>query len=153
MVKRLGHIIRFIFARFKWYRKSCGGRWAKVTGYLWARGGLRLTWIGHLIAVDIEKLMKETGDEWLLCPVHSSLDQRGALKPFDNCIACIRNQRDELLEKLKNYEQVDAALGITFGGTGGNRMANFNDCPIVGCQRAGNHIHEIQGPASNKVTP
>ena len=37
MVKRLGHIIRFIFARFKWYRKSCGGRWAKVTGYPWGK--------------------------------------------------------------------------------------------------------------------
>ena len=32
----------------------------------------------------------------LLCPIHASLDSRGALKPFDNCIACIRVQRDEL---------------------------------------------------------
>ena len=32
----------------------------------------------------------------LLCPVHASLDERGKLKPFDNCIACIRVERDEL---------------------------------------------------------
>jgi hypothetical protein len=32
----------------------------------------------------------------LLCPVHQRLDQIGKLQPFDNCIACIRNERDEL---------------------------------------------------------
>jgi hypothetical protein len=36
----------------------------------------------------------------LLCPVHASLDSRHDLTPFDNCIACIRVERDELREKL-----------------------------------------------------
>ena len=33
----------------------------------------------------------------LLCPPHASLDANGHLEPFDNCIACLRVQRDELL--------------------------------------------------------
>ena len=32
----------------------------------------------------------------LLCPPHANLDANGKLEPFDNCIACIRNERDEL---------------------------------------------------------
>lgn len=32
----------------------------------------------------------------LLCPIHKSLDDAGKLEPLDNCIACIRAQRDEL---------------------------------------------------------
>ncbi len=37
----------------------------------------------------------------LLCPPHASLDVNGHLPPFDNCIACIRNERDELRECLE----------------------------------------------------
>ena len=33
----------------------------------------------------------------LLCPPHANLDAAGHLEPFDNCIACIRVHRDELL--------------------------------------------------------
>lgn len=32
-----------------------------------------------------------------LCPVHESLDKNGHLEPLDNCVACLRAQRDELL--------------------------------------------------------
>lgn len=32
-----------------------------------------------------------------LCPVHKSLAASGALKALDNCIACLRAERDELL--------------------------------------------------------
>jgi len=32
----------------------------------------------------------------LLCPPHAKLDECGHLEPFDNCIACIRAERDEL---------------------------------------------------------
>jgi len=32
----------------------------------------------------------------LLCPPHAHLDAHGQLLPFDNCIACIRVERDEL---------------------------------------------------------
>lgn len=38
----------------------------------------------------------------LLCPVHANLDAAGSLKPFNNCVACIRNERDELLKKPTN---------------------------------------------------
>lgn len=31
-----------------------------------------------------------------LCPVHQSLDDRGELRPLDNCVACLRVERDEL---------------------------------------------------------
>jgi hypothetical protein len=41
----------------------------------------------------------------LLCPVHAHLDEIGKLADFDNCIACIRVQRDELLQKVKELEQ------------------------------------------------
>ncbi len=30
------------------------------------------------------------------CPVHENLLRAGKLKPFDNCVVCIRNERDEL---------------------------------------------------------
>lgn len=41
------------------------------------------------------KLRKE-----LLCPPHASLDENGHLESFDNCIACIRVERDELRQLL-----------------------------------------------------
>lgn len=31
-----------------------------------------------------------------LCPVHERLDKSGGLRPMDNCVACLRNERDEL---------------------------------------------------------
>ncbi len=43
-----------------------------------------------------------------LCPVHESLDNNGRLRPLDNCVACIRVQRDELLaenDRLKKLLQ------------------------------------------------
>ena len=50
----------------------------------------------------------------LLCPVHASLDATGKLKPFDNCVACIRVERDELqagmddlLKSLKEISEYD----------------------------------------------
>jgi len=45
----------------------------------------------------------------LLCPPHASMDSNGNLKPFDNCIACIRNERDEALEALRAYQKLDDA--------------------------------------------
>jgi len=50
--------------------------------------------------VDKEKQAQSMSE--LLCPVHAALDSRNELEPFDNCIACIRNQRDELLKALKS---------------------------------------------------
>jgi len=41
---------------------------------------------------------KELAD--LLCPPHANLDKNNHLEPFDNCIACIRNERDELRQLL-----------------------------------------------------
>lgn len=31
-----------------------------------------------------------------MCPVHRSLDEHDKLRPFDNCVVCIRNERNEL---------------------------------------------------------
>jgi hypothetical protein len=45
----------------------------------------------------------------LLCPVHKNLDAEGKLKPFDNCIACIRNERDEL--RLAHPERKEEQCG------------------------------------------
>lgn len=52
----------------------------------------------------------------LLCPVHASLDARGKLEPFDNCIACIRVQRDELQLQL---DMRDAQISMTVARLGG----------------------------------
>jgi hypothetical protein len=52
----------------------------------------------------IEKL--EAKRSTLLCPVHATLDSRDKLKPFDNCIACIRNERDELRSELKQLREL-----------------------------------------------
>ncbi len=52
----------------------------------------------------------EHPEQALLCPVHASLDSRDELKPFDNCIACIRNERDELRAELQRER--DAVLGL-----------------------------------------
>ena len=31
-----------------------------------------------------------------LCPVHKSLDDSGGIEPLDNCVACLRAERNEL---------------------------------------------------------
>ena len=43
---------------------------------------------------DCQPQAKSLSD--LLCPPHANLDAAGHLEPFDNCIACIRAERDEL---------------------------------------------------------
>lgn len=40
----------------------------------------------------------------LLCPIHANLDAIGKLKPFDNCVACIRVERDELRKRAEKAE-------------------------------------------------
>ena len=40
------------------------------------------------------------------CPVHENLLRAGKLKPFDNCIVCTRNHRDELAELLTEAERL-----------------------------------------------
>lgn len=43
-----------------------------------------------------------------LCPVHRSLDDSRKLEPLDNCVACIRVQRDELTaENKRQAEELD----------------------------------------------
>ena len=39
-----------------------------------------------------------------LCPVHKSLDESSGLRPLDNCVACIRNERDKLRARIKELE-------------------------------------------------
>lgn len=70
----------------------------------------------HNFLQRIDELRKKESElDNLLCPVHASLDKRGDLKPFDNCIACIRNQRDELLSALadaaKSLETISSQAG------------------------------------------
>ncbi|WP_420239241.1 Lar family restriction alleviation protein [Telmatobacter bradus] len=56
----------------------------------------------------------------LLCPVHASLDSRNELIPFDNCIACIRNERDEMREALEGVlPYMEAAEGAGLVGDEG----------------------------------
>jgi len=50
-------------------------------------------------AVSKNDLSAPELEVWL-CPVHDSLDKCGNLKPLDNCVACIRVQRDELLAEV-----------------------------------------------------
>lgn len=48
---------------------------------------------------DIQAAWKASADalaSWMFCPVHEELNRSGGLEPFDNCLACIRNERDEL---------------------------------------------------------
>jgi hypothetical protein len=52
-----------------------------------------------------------------LCPVHHSLDSHGSLKPMDNCVACIRNDRDELLAIIREIiaaVEMEGASGLRF---------------------------------------
>lgn len=58
--------------------------------------------------VRAEEKLQEIAANFL-CPIHKSLDDRDELKPFDNCIACIRNERDEL---RLDHEQARAALKL-----------------------------------------
>jgi hypothetical protein len=42
------------------------------------------------------------------CPVHERLLKTGGTKPFDNCIVCIRNERDELRRQLAEAQAGEA---------------------------------------------
>lgn len=43
-----------------------------------------------------------------LCPIHKSIDDSGGLKKLDNCVACLRNERDELKrERDALWEQIE----------------------------------------------
>lgn len=44
-----------------------------------------------------------------LCPVHRQLDDSRQLTPLDNCVACIRVERDELRAKLANLDRLMGA--------------------------------------------
>jgi hypothetical protein len=50
----------------------------------------------------------------ILCAVHRKLDQNDQLAPFDNCIACIRGERDELRDAIAPFipegQQVDSVV-------------------------------------------
>lgn len=47
-----------------------------------------------------------------LCPIHESLDKSGSLKPLDNCVACLRVQRDELLENIRSLSDWKSPDGV-----------------------------------------
>jgi hypothetical protein len=48
----------------------------------------------------LDEALSAVADGELLCPIHRELDANGHLAPFSNCVACIRNERDELRARL-----------------------------------------------------
>jgi hypothetical protein len=52
---------------------------------------------------DCQPQAKSLSD--LLCPPHANLDAAGHLGPFDNCIACIRVERDELRARERGLRE------------------------------------------------
>jgi hypothetical protein len=48
-----------------------------------------------------------------LCPVHQSLEDSGALEPFNNCVACLRAERNELKQMLQEAK-AEAATALDF---------------------------------------
>lgn len=40
-----------------------------------------------------------------LCSPHKDMDATGSLKPLDNCVACLRNERDELRALLAQRDK------------------------------------------------
>ena len=44
------------------------------------------------------------------CPVHQRLLKSGQLQPFDNCIVCIRNERDKLKADVEELVKVTGNL-------------------------------------------
>lgn len=55
------------------------------------------------------RLAAESLPELPFCPVHESLLKAGKLSPFDNCLACIRVQRDELKAELAQAKLIGVA--------------------------------------------
>src|SRR5665213_821330 len=54
-----------------------------------------------------------------LCPVHSTIS---TLEPFQNCVACIRNHRDELITAIKR-----AVKALRFADQQEGRMVTFSE--------------------------
>jgi hypothetical protein len=50
-------------------------------------------------------MKEEPMPELPCCPVHEELLRNGGTKPFDNCIVCIRNERDELREAMERSQR------------------------------------------------
>lgn len=42
----------------------------------------------------------------MLCDIHFSLDKADKLEPFDNCVACIRVERDELRKSATEIQAI-----------------------------------------------
>jgi hypothetical protein len=68
----------------------------------------------------------------LLCPPHANLAASGKLKSLDNCVACIRNERDELREHLR-------ALGV---------VLPTRSCPVF-AYNEGNSAKPLEEYAAN----
>jgi hypothetical protein len=63
-----------------------------------------------LVHVSVEDNRMPELETWL-CPVHESLDKNGALEPLDNCVACLRSERDELRQ---TSDRLAAALKAAY---------------------------------------
>jgi len=65
-----------------------------------------------LLLREVERLKEENarlaetpGLEIWLCPVHEALDKHDKLDPMDNCVACIRAERNNLRSELAAAQQ------------------------------------------------
>lgn len=46
----------------------------------------------------------------MLCEPHWNLDQSDSLEPFDNCVACIRVERNELRTRFANTKRITEGI-------------------------------------------
>jgi hypothetical protein len=69
-----------------------------------------------------------------LCGVHADLDKSGKLRPFRNCLACIRNENTELeaeRDALRaQVEQMRTALQCVWAGVGDNLRASLENAGL-----------------------
>jgi hypothetical protein len=79
-----------------------------------------------------------------LCPVHASLDASGQLEGLDNCVACLRAQRNELQRAL--LDLYDNMGGHDHWDAQGNAGRT---CPVCirqrdARQRVRLHVHDAR---------
>ncbi len=81
------------------------------------------------------------------CPVHQKLSESGQLTPFDNCTACIRNERDELRATL---ECVEEQVAIVYCEITGGAISRCNADARVVTAIAGDITHDCVIEAARK---
>lgn len=91
-----------------------------------------LDWLGECPKCVADGEAKKLTD--LLCPVHANLESSGGLAAFDNCIACIRNERDEL-RAAPAAQAESSPLEPKFNWDGGLRALELYYAQKDGCPK------------------